>query len=268
MLSAPTRMAPAASSRSISAASRAAGGSVAIDLRAGERRQTRDVEQILHRERHAGERAELFCLCARASSMRLRARQRALLGDRGEGIEQRIALADTGQRRLDDAASRWRGRLRPRRRYRPTLLQPRSAAGMSSMEHRPGLGIVGQRNSSTSAREAQDQSQIELDAARHAGSIVRPSACALGQQTSASMAIALRARLGVSARLACATSAWPRLALRAGLRACVLRSLRFMSLSGFGRNSSAKWHATCRAPKRRSAGIVVLHESVPRGQRP
>ena len=64
MLSAPTRTAPAASSRSISVASRADGSVVAVDLRARERRKTRDVEQILDRERHAGERPERFALAA------------------------------------------------------------------------------------------------------------------------------------------------------------------------------------------------------------
>ncbi len=31
---------------------------LAIDLRAGQRRQAGDIEQVLHRERHAGERTE------------------------------------------------------------------------------------------------------------------------------------------------------------------------------------------------------------------
>ena len=75
---------------------------IAVDLRAGERRQAGDVEQVLDRERHAGERAELLAAGARLVD-RLRAAERALLGDRGEGIEQRIALADAGERRLDDA---------------------------------------------------------------------------------------------------------------------------------------------------------------------
>ena len=40
---------------------------LAVDLRAGERRQARDVEQVLDRERHAGERPERRCP-ARASA--------------------------------------------------------------------------------------------------------------------------------------------------------------------------------------------------------
>jgi hypothetical protein len=38
----------------MSAASRAA-GAAAFDLAAGQRRETGDVEQVLHRERHAGQ---------------------------------------------------------------------------------------------------------------------------------------------------------------------------------------------------------------------
>ncbi len=74
---------------------------IAVDLGAGERRQAGNVEQVLDRERHAGQRrkplASRPCLIER-----LRAGERALLGDGGEGIEQRVALADTRQRRFDD----------------------------------------------------------------------------------------------------------------------------------------------------------------------
>ncbi len=66
---------------------------VAVDLGAGERRQAGDVEQILDRERHAGERAERLAPRARGVD-RFGAQQRALFGDRGEGIENRVALAD------------------------------------------------------------------------------------------------------------------------------------------------------------------------------
>ena len=60
MLSAPTSTAPAASMRSISVASRGDGGEIAVDLRSGAGGKALDVEQVLHRERHAGEWADFF----------------------------------------------------------------------------------------------------------------------------------------------------------------------------------------------------------------
>ena len=75
---------------------------LAIDLGTGKRRQAGDVEQILHRERYAGERPELFALRLRRIE-RTRTRERALLGDGGEGIEQRIVFANAGERGVDDA---------------------------------------------------------------------------------------------------------------------------------------------------------------------
>ena len=74
---------------------------VAVDLRARKRRHAGDVEQIFHRERHAGQRRRRFAPGAGVVK-RPGTRQRALLGDGGEGIEQRIAGADTRQRRFND----------------------------------------------------------------------------------------------------------------------------------------------------------------------
>ena len=75
---------------------------VAVDLRAGECPQAGDVEQIFDREGNAGERAERLARGARLIE-RLGARKSALFGDLGEGIEQRIVLADAGDGRFDDA---------------------------------------------------------------------------------------------------------------------------------------------------------------------
>ena len=74
---------------------------IAIDLGAGQCRQAGNVEQILDRERHAGQRRKLFALrpCLIEHSC---ASKRAPLGDRREGIEQRVALADACQRRFDN----------------------------------------------------------------------------------------------------------------------------------------------------------------------
>jgi hypothetical protein len=74
---------------------------VAVDLRAGERWYAGDIEQIFHRERHAGEWQSLFAARARIVE-RLRAQKGALLQDGGEGIKQRIALADARERCLQD----------------------------------------------------------------------------------------------------------------------------------------------------------------------
>ena len=71
--------------------------SIDVDLRAGARRQALDVEQVLDRERHAGQRA------AMGAGIDLR---RALAGARGqdvgEGVDGGLAGLDAGQRRLDD----------------------------------------------------------------------------------------------------------------------------------------------------------------------
>ena len=74
---------------------------IAVDFGAGECRQAGHVEQVLDRERHAGQRRKLLALRP-CRIERLRAGKRAPRGDGGEGIEQRVALADARQRRFDD----------------------------------------------------------------------------------------------------------------------------------------------------------------------
>ena len=103
MLSAPTRTAPARSRRATSGASTAAGGRLALDLRAGARRQAGDVEQVLDRERHAGERQRVARAIAvgEAPVERRGARARALGDDVGEGVDRRIDGGDARQARLD-----------------------------------------------------------------------------------------------------------------------------------------------------------------------
>ena len=97
MLSAPTSTAPAASSRRTSTASRARRRRVALDLRAGERRQAGDVEQVLHRERHAGQR-QLRSL--RVAVERVGALQRALGEQRRERVDLRVGRLDAIEARL------------------------------------------------------------------------------------------------------------------------------------------------------------------------
>ena len=78
---------------------------VAIDLRSGAGRQPLHVEQVLHRERHAGERAGIFpgrdrgIDCARPGA-------RAIGGHVGEGIQDGIVLGDPRQRRFGHAERR------------------------------------------------------------------------------------------------------------------------------------------------------------------
>ncbi len=73
----------------------------AIDLGAGAGRQAGDVEQVLHGEGDAGQRAER--VTGRASRVEGRgALSCARGGDVGEGVEQRIELFDARQRRLGD----------------------------------------------------------------------------------------------------------------------------------------------------------------------
>ena len=166
MLSAPTRMAPAASSRSIKAASRVAGGASRLIFDPASVGRPRDVEQILDRERHAGERTERLAGRAGVIDRLARAASARCFGDRGEGIEQRIALADAEQRRFDDArgaraAGRHRGgdvgRTAPHqcvgRRLKHGIPAP--------ARYRRAVG-----NSSTSAARSQHQAEIEFHARR------------------------------------------------------------------------------------------------------
>ncbi len=72
---------------------------VAIDFRSSAGGKPLHVEQVFHREWHAGELADSL---ARRSIDRLGLRARAIGGDVGEGIEDGIALGDARQRGLDD----------------------------------------------------------------------------------------------------------------------------------------------------------------------
>ena len=58
---------------------------VAVDLRSGAGGKTLDVEQVLHRERHAGKRADLFAGGDRSIDCAGRG-ARAIGGDVGKGI--------------------------------------------------------------------------------------------------------------------------------------------------------------------------------------
>ena len=66
----------------------------AVDLGAGDGRDAFNVEQVLDRERHTGER-QLLLLGRRVD--RLGSAKRALGGHRGEGVERRVARGDDAQ---------------------------------------------------------------------------------------------------------------------------------------------------------------------------
>ena len=112
---------------------RACGRALAVDLRSRARRQARDVEEVLDRERRARERAELFA--ARAGGVDLlgllkRARRRHV----GEGAELGVERLDALKRRLDDFAAR-----SPRRSRRPRGFRARfsnAAAGSCRIDRR------------------------------------------------------------------------------------------------------------------------------------
>ena len=76
---------------------------VAINLGAGERRQPRNVEQVLDRERHAGEWPELPAVEPRVVNCP-RLRQGAVLEHGGEGIEHRIVGGNARERRAHHRA--------------------------------------------------------------------------------------------------------------------------------------------------------------------
>ncbi len=103
MLSAPTSTAPAASMRRTSVASSLRRRPLAVDLRARPRRQALHVEQVLDRERRAGQRPQRLAARPRRVQ-RVGLRQRPLGGDVGEGAEAGIALGDPRQRGLGDLA--------------------------------------------------------------------------------------------------------------------------------------------------------------------
>ena len=78
---------------------------IAVDFRSGAGRKTGHVEQVLHRERYARQRAERLAGGARTVE-RQGARPRPLRGNIGEGVERRIGDANAFERSLNDRRSR------------------------------------------------------------------------------------------------------------------------------------------------------------------
>jgi hypothetical protein len=70
---------------------------VTVDLRSGDGRHPCDIEQVLDRERHPGERAHLCAVLTRGVD-RVGAGERTLIGDGGERVERSIQRGDTRER--------------------------------------------------------------------------------------------------------------------------------------------------------------------------
>ena len=159
MLSAPTRMAPARFEPLDQRRRRGAPAGVAIDLRAGKRRQAGDVEQIFHRERHAGERRQPFAAGAgvrrapgRASSARCSVTAVKELSS-GSRARMRASVAST----MLDALARPPATAAA---ISAAVLQAKSSAAVSSTEHRRRLALVGQRKLVDQRGVGEEQLQI------------------------------------------------------------------------------------------------------------
>ena len=74
---------------------------IAIDLGTGERRKSRDVEQVLDRERNARERTERLALRPRTINCP-RPESRSVGDDHRKGVKSWVACGDPAQCRLDD----------------------------------------------------------------------------------------------------------------------------------------------------------------------
>src|SRR5580700_10700792 len=254
MLSAPTRTAPAVSSRSISVASRLAGGRSRLIL------EPASVDRLATSNRFltangtpasGGSRSPLArassSACARASARR------------SVTAVKELSKGSRSRMRASVASIIWVALTRPAvtaAAIEVAESQAKSPDAVSSMEDRRGLGIVRQRKFVDQCRMAQDQTQIEGDALVP-GRIECQTECLRACHNECVDGI-LGPRLG-----GCANGAGALGARRFGLAA----GFTFHAF-GTSKNSSAKWHATCRGPKWRSFGIVVLHIAALSGQRP
>src|ERR1700724_2796892 len=163
MLSAPTRMVPAASSRSISAASRGAGGRSRLILEPASVGRPATSNRFLTANgtpanggsfspfTHAASSA-----CARASARRSVTAVKEL--SNGSRSRMRASAASTICVALTRPAATAAA-------IEAAESQAKSPAAVSSMKDRRGLGIVRQYEFVDQRRVAQDQTQIERDAA-------------------------------------------------------------------------------------------------------
>ena len=147
---------------------------VAVDLRSGAGRKPLHVEQVLHRERHAGERAGIFPGRDRGID-RARFGARALRGDVGEGIQDRIMFGDPRQRRFGHAQRRQLPALHGLLRFpRPTARRAQPSWRDQAAKTLAGSVSSDSANSSTSRASLSDTSRLALTAGFQASSTGRP----------------------------------------------------------------------------------------------
>src|SRR5580692_8399667 len=254
MLSAPTRMAPAASSRSINAASRAAGGRSRLILEPASVGRPATSNRFLTANGTPASGGSFWPFARAASSACARASAR-----RSVTAVKELSSGSRSRMRASVASTICVALTRPAVTAAAMVAaesQEKSPAAVSSMEDRRRLGFVRQREFVDQRREAQDQTQIERDA-------VVPGR--IESETERLRAYRDERVAGIRG-LGLGSRARGTGALGAG----GFRLAAGFAFHAFGtsKNSSAKWQATCRGPKRRSFGIVVLHIEALSGQRP
>src|SRR5579862_760143 len=242
MLSAPTRTPPAASSRSIKAASRVAGGSsrLIFDPASVGKPATSNKFLTANGTPASGPMGSPRARVASIASARRNARcsvtavKELSTGSRSRMRANVASTTPTALARPDPTAAA----------ISAAVAKSKSAAGVSSMKYRCGLGVVGKGESLDHSRMTQNELQIEFHAGLPGWIEFKPEGLpTCGDQRVHDVLFLLLRRL--TCGFLCHDAAF----------AC-------------GRNSSAKWQATRRTPNWRSAGIVVLQTSEPRGQRP
>src|SRR5580693_8697646 len=162
MLSAPTRIAPAASSLSISAASRSAGGRSRLILEPARVGRPATSNRFLTANGTPASAGSFSPLARAASSARARANAR-----RSVTKVKELSSGSRSRIRANVASTIWVALTRPAvmaAAIEAAESQARSSAEVSSMEDWRRLGIVRQAKFVDQRRVAQDQTQIERDA--------------------------------------------------------------------------------------------------------
>ena len=142
-------------------------------LEPAQRRQARDVEQVLDGERHAGERPERLARGARRIDRARLARAPARAVTAVKALSAGLRSRDARQRRLDDA--RGASSCRPRRLRRSRRPRPTGPCAQASNTG-AGSASSGSANSATIAASRSVTCRLALIAGFHAGSTGSSSA--------------------------------------------------------------------------------------------
>src|ERR1700722_2432949 len=263
MLSAPMRTAPASSNRAISVASRAAGGRSRLIFEPASVRRPAMSNRFLTAKGTPASGPTGSPAARASSSARARAKARCSVTSVKE-----LSSGSCSRMRARVASTTLTALARPfatAAAISAALFHMNFDAVVSSMEHRRRLGIVGQSEFVDQRSDAHDQLQIEFDAAVPRRLDLDPERLRARRDKAVDRVGGLcrDQRLALD-RLLCTS----RVALAASLRPHRLYFPRCLAFHDRGKNSSAKWQATWRAPKGRNAGIDTLQASTPRGQRP